>query len=96
VRPPWDGKRTCKNASAKWQKTVAGALADAVAIAVAKPRAAYAPRSCSRTFARRRNCDFSDVHTHIYRSGGREPAVARGTALATALPQLLASLPTVY
>mgnify|MGYP000194568017 CR=1 FL=1 len=38
-------------------------------------RGAYAPRSCSRAFAHRRNCDFCDAQTYMHRSGGRKPAV---------------------
>jgi len=30
-----------------------------------EPRGAYPPRSCSRVFTRRRNCDFSDAQTHV-------------------------------
>jgi len=30
------------------------------------PRGAYAPRSCSRAFARRRICDFCDAQTHTH------------------------------
>jgi hypothetical protein len=48
VSPPWVlGKRTCRNASAKSRKTAGGVLANAGAVAVANPRGAYAPRSCS-------------------------------------------------
>ena len=36
------------------------------AITFVKPRGAYAPRSCSRAFAHRRNCDFCDAHTHTH------------------------------
>jgi len=39
---------------------------------------AYAPRSCSRAFAHRRNCDFCDAQTYMHRSGGCQPAVADG------------------
>jgi len=37
VSPPWDGKRTCKGASAIVRQTVVGALANAVAIALPQP-----------------------------------------------------------
>ena len=40
-------------------------LTNAGAIKAAKPRGAYVPRSCSRAFARRRNCDFCDAQSHI-------------------------------
>jgi len=52
-------------------------LTNVSAITFVKPRGAYTPRSCSRACARRRNCDFSDVQTHIHKSGGRQPAVSR-------------------
>jgi len=59
-----------------------GVLANAVAIAVAKPRGAYAPRSCPRAFARRRNCDFCDVQTHTHQE--RRASARRGAATASA------------
>jgi hypothetical protein len=51
------------------------------------PRGANAPRSCvaARTFAGEKN-DFCDARTHVRRSGGREPAVGVGNALATPIP----------
>ena len=58
-----NGQRTCKGASAIARKTADGALTSVGAIAVAQARGAYAPRSCSREFAHRRNCDFYDVQT---------------------------------
>jgi len=58
-----------------------GVLAHSVAVALPRTTGGLRPpRSCSRAFARRRNCDFSDAQTHIRRSGGRKPAVV---ALAT-------------
>jgi len=44
------------------------------------------PALVSRAFARRRICDFYDAQTHMHRSGGRDPAVASGTAPATTIP----------
>ena len=56
----------------------AGVLAHSVAVALPRTTGGLRPpRSWSRAFARRRNCDFSDAQTHIRRSGGREPTVVR-------------------
>ena len=52
--------------------------------AVSEPRGAYAPPALVQApFARRRNCDFHDVQTHMHRSGGRQPAVVLETYLHT-------------
>jgi hypothetical protein len=47
VSPPWVLRKcTCRNAAAKSRETAIGALTNPGAVAVAKPRGAYAPRSC--------------------------------------------------
>ena len=60
------GNRACNGTSAITRETAYCVLTNAVAIAFVKPRGAYVPRSCSRTFARRRNCDFCDPQTQTY------------------------------
>jgi hypothetical protein len=77
VSPPWVlGKCTCRNAAAKSPETAIGALTNPGAVAVAKPRGAYAPRSCvavrmsagEKRFLRCTNAGST-------KSGGRQPAV---------------------
>jgi hypothetical protein len=77
VSPPWVlGKCTCRNAAAKSRETAIGALTNPGAVAVAKPRGAYAPRSCvavrmsagEKRFLRWTNAGST-------KSGGRQPAV---------------------
>jgi hypothetical protein len=60
----------------------------AVAFASRENTGANAPRSCiaARTFAGEKS-DFCDARTHVRRSGGREPAVGVGNALATPIPR---------
>jgi hypothetical protein len=65
VSPPWHKNRTGNGARV---------LPD---VDARMPRGAYAPRSwwfCSAEICRR-NCDFSDARTLVYKSGGRQPAV---------------------
>ena len=90
------GNRDCNGTSTITRETAYCVLTNAGAITAAKPRGAYVPRSCSRTFARRRNYDFCDPQTQTYQERRASARRGSGNALATALPQLLASLPTVY
>jgi len=91
VSPPWLGRRICKNAFAKSRQTADGVLTNAGADAVAEPRGAYAPRSCSRMcvrpsqnslFQRRAN----DVHQERRVSARR----GVGIALAKTIPHTFA------
>ena len=50
-----------------------------------EPRGAYAPRSRSRAFAHRRNCDFSDAQTHVRQEWRASARRASGTAPATTI-----------
>jgi|GEM_PF-3300067 len=65
VSPPCDRETPLQRRGANARETAAGVLTNAGAIAVAKPRGAYARSSCSRAFARRRNCDLCDARTHF-------------------------------
>ena len=76
MSPPCGRKRNCKGVVVIAQQTADRVSANAVANALLQPRGAYAPRSWSRAFVHRRNCDFYDAQTHMHRSGGRQPAVA--------------------
>ena len=74
-----DGRCTCRGTIATVRKTVAGALPDAGAIAVAKPRGVYAPPLLAvHAFVQRKSRFFTVERTTCTRSGGREPAVADG------------------
>gem|GEM_PF-3011104 len=82
VSPPWLGERTCNGTSAITRETAYCVLTNAGAITAAKPRGAYAPRSCSRAFAHRRNCDFCDAQSHIEKERWASARRESGTALA--------------
>ena len=58
------------------------------------PRGAYAPRSCSRAFARRRNCDLCDAQTHMHQERRALARHGSGNVLAQAPPQMFGTLPT--
>jgi len=83
VSPPWDGKRTCKGATGTVRKTVARRVGARRCGCVSVTHGGYAPRSCSRKFARRRNYDFCDAHTNNQRQE-RPVSVRRGTRSAFA------------
>jgi len=67
--------------------TVAGhAMSIPRASLACSTRGVTPPALVSRAFAGRWNCDFCDAQTYMHRRGGRDPAVASGTAPATTIP----------
>ena len=78
------GNRACKSATAIAPQTASVARTSVLADALPQPRWPYAPRSCSRAFARQQNCHFYDVQTHTHQE--RQASVRRGSAGASSTP----------
>jgi len=96
VSPPsWMGNALAKALPRLFGRLLTGALAHAIAIAVAKPRGAYAPPLLFARLLAGGIATFAMYKSPHTRSGGREPAVCRADALAKALPQLLGRLSSV-
>jgi len=81
VGPPWFGERTCKNASAKWRETADGVLTNVGAIAIPKPRRVTPPAYLRARLPADGIATFAMHERTFVKSGGRQPAVARGTHL---------------
>jgi len=84
-------RRGCSNATAAEFAGARSAVSQALTqtplqVRFRNGRGVTPPALVRVTFARRRICDFCDVQTYMHRSGGREPAVASGTAPATTIP----------
>ncbi len=89
VSPPWftvthvqgrsrHGQRDCRPCISELPRS-RGATSSTTFPAGSRP-----PLLCRNANVCRRNCDFCDGRTHVHRSGGRQPPVVHGNALARA------------
>jgi hypothetical protein len=81
VSPPWVLRKcTCRNAAAKSRETAIGAFTNPGAVAVAKPRGAYAPRSWLHGVGspmKRRFLRYANASSQERRASARRGSVTR-------------------
>ena len=87
ISPPWFGRRTCKNASAKWRETADGVLTNVGAIAIPKPRRVTPPAlGCTHVRASQKSLFHrraNDVHQEQRVSARRGAGIAPGRTIGT-------------